>query len=81
MDPTILRVIGPGFLNQVPTLWCVELAQGSLFGFGVSGGRVLFERKLMSLDGRMARRAGKEREQFSENRGPEYSTVAVGHVC
>ena len=35
----------------------------------------------MSLDGRMARRAGKEREQFSENRGPEYSTVAVGHVC
>ena len=33
MDPTILRVIGPGFLNQVPTLWCVELAQGSLFGF------------------------------------------------
>ena len=28
MNPTILGVIGPGFLNQVPTLWELDECRG-----------------------------------------------------
>ena len=32
MNPTILWVIGPGFLNQVPTLGCIRALHAVLFG-------------------------------------------------
>ena len=37
MNPTILGVIGPGFLNPVPTLGKGAVCLGLGFGLGVEG--------------------------------------------
>ena len=57
MNPTILGVIGPGFLNQVPTLLRYSIVLGDSLGLGLDTGAgteylevVLLEISLVNVD-------------------------------